>query len=207
MKITGIEAYQVDLPLHEGSYKWSGGKSVSVFDSTVVLIDTDEGVTGCGEVCPLGPFYLPAYASGARAGIAELGPSLLGEDPRQTRRLYRLMERTLELAMSGEVKSQNAPFLLRGAIGNLHHGRDAWEFVRRNWAEINELFPRNTISRIVESIRLLDRPEDVAQAQAFFAEHHVEQAAKTLEQILERQRVNADVRSHNEQPLRESLRA
>ena len=34
MKITRIIAYQVDLPLHEGSYKWSGGKSVSVFDST-----------------------------------------------------------------------------------------------------------------------------------------------------------------------------
>ncbi len=88
--------YQVDLPLHEGSYNWSDGKSVSVFDSTVVLIDTDEGICGCGEVCPLGPFYLPAYAAGARAGIAQLGPSLLGEDPRQTRRLYQLMERTLQ---------------------------------------------------------------------------------------------------------------
>ena len=95
MKITRIRVFQVDLPLHEGSYKWSGGKSVSVFDSTVVLIDTDEGITGCGEVCPLGPFYLPAFATGARTGIAELGPSLLGEDPRQTRRLYQLMDRTL----------------------------------------------------------------------------------------------------------------
>ena len=43
MKIRRIQAYQVDLPLHEGSYKWSGGKSVSVFDSTVVQIDTDAG--------------------------------------------------------------------------------------------------------------------------------------------------------------------
>ena len=83
MKITRIRAYRVELPLHEGSYKWSGGKSVSVFDSTIVAVETDEGVTGYGEVCPLGPFYLPAYAAGARAGIAELGPHLLGEDPRQ----------------------------------------------------------------------------------------------------------------------------
>ncbi|MDH5235558.1 MAG: mandelate racemase, partial [Gemmatimonadota bacterium] len=59
MRITGIRMYQVDLPLHEGSYKWSGGNSVSVFDSTVVAVDTDEGVTGWGEVCPLGPAYLP----------------------------------------------------------------------------------------------------------------------------------------------------
>ena len=36
MKITKITAWQVDLPLHEGNYKWSGGKSVGVFDSTLV---------------------------------------------------------------------------------------------------------------------------------------------------------------------------
>jgi L-alanine-DL-glutamate epimerase-like enolase superfamily enzyme len=95
MKITRIAAYQVDLPLHEGSYKWSGGKSVEVFDSTVVRVETDEGVVGHGEVCPLGPFYLPAYATGARTGIAELALHLLGEDPTQLERLNRLMDAAL----------------------------------------------------------------------------------------------------------------
>ncbi len=96
MKIARILAYRVDLPLHEGSYKWSGGKSVSVFDSTIVAVETDEGITGHGEVCPLGPFYLPAYAQGARTGIAELGPHLLGEDPRQLGKLNRLMDAALQ---------------------------------------------------------------------------------------------------------------
>ena len=81
LKITRIEAFQVDLPLHEGSYKWSGGNSVEVFDSTVVAVHTDAGLTGYGEVCPLGPAYLPAYAEGARAGIAKLAPQLIGLDP------------------------------------------------------------------------------------------------------------------------------
>ena len=48
MKITSIRAYQVDLPLHEGSYKWSGGNVVTVFDSTVVAVETDAGITGYG---------------------------------------------------------------------------------------------------------------------------------------------------------------
>jgi L-alanine-DL-glutamate epimerase-like enolase superfamily enzyme len=96
MKIRRISAYRVELPLHEGSYKWSGGKSVTVFDSTVVRIDTDEGVTGYGEVCPLGPFYLPAYAQGVRAGLAELGPHLLGEDPRHLGQLNRRMDAALK---------------------------------------------------------------------------------------------------------------
>ena len=82
MKITAIRAYQIDLPLHEGSYKWSGGNSVTVFDSTVVAVETNQGITGWGEVCPLGPAYLPAYAAGARAGMAELAPHLMGADPR-----------------------------------------------------------------------------------------------------------------------------
>lgn len=96
MKITRIAAYQVDLPLKEGSYRWSGGKSVSVFDSTIVRVETDSGIVGHGEACPLGPFYLPAYAQGVRAGIAELGPHLIGEDPTQLGALNRRMDAALK---------------------------------------------------------------------------------------------------------------
>src|SRR5215468_7465642 len=95
MKITSISAYQVDLPLHEGSYKWSGGNVVTVFDSTVVAVQTDAGITGYGEVCPLGPAYLPAYASGARAGIAELAPQMIGLDPTQPAVVHRFMNQKM----------------------------------------------------------------------------------------------------------------
>ena len=96
MKIRRISAYRVELPLHEGSYRWSGGKAVTVFDSTVVRIDTDEGLIGHGEVCPLGPFYLPAYAAGVRAGVLELGPHLLGECPLELQKLNRRMDAALK---------------------------------------------------------------------------------------------------------------
>jgi L-alanine-DL-glutamate epimerase-like enolase superfamily enzyme len=96
MRITRIAAYRIELPLHEGDYKWSGGKSVTVFDSTVVRVDTDIGITGYGEVCPLGPFYLPAYANGVRAGIAELGPHLIGDDPLQLGKLNRKLDTALK---------------------------------------------------------------------------------------------------------------
>ncbi len=95
MKIEHVAAYQVDLPLREGSYNWSGGKSVRVFDSTIVRIETDEGLVGWGEVCPLGPVYLPAYAGGARAGIAELAPHLIDQNPLEVGKLNHLMDRVL----------------------------------------------------------------------------------------------------------------
>ena len=96
MKIRRIAAYRVELPLHEGSYKWSGGKSVEVFDSTLVAVESDTGLVGWGEVCPLGPAYLPAYAEGVRAGIAVLAPHLLGEDPRELERLNRRMDAAMK---------------------------------------------------------------------------------------------------------------
>ena len=97
MKITAIRAYQIDLPLREGNYKWSGGNSVSVFDSTVVGVETDEGIIGWGEICPLGPAYLPAYANGARTGIAELAPHLIGADPLA----LDVLNRQMDAAMRG----------------------------------------------------------------------------------------------------------
>ncbi|MSR60149.1 MAG: mandelate racemase [Planctomycetaceae bacterium] len=130
MKITRILAYRIELPLCEGSYKWSGGKSVSVFDSTVVAVETDEEVTGYGEVCPLGPFYLPAYAAGVRTGIAELGPHLLGEDPTQLAKLncrmdaalqgHSYVKSALDIAcwdILGKVTSQPLCVLLGGRFG------------------------------------------------------------------------------------------
>ncbi|MFO0900036.1 MAG: cis-3-hydroxy-L-proline dehydratase [Pirellulales bacterium] len=96
MRITSIQVFQVDLPLHEGNYKWSQGKSVAVFDSTIVRVETDAGIAGHGEACPLGPVYLPAYAAGVRIGLQELAPQLLGQDPTQLTRLNHTMDRALK---------------------------------------------------------------------------------------------------------------
>jgi puromycin-sensitive aminopeptidase len=106
-----------------------------------------------------------------------------------------LVLRTCELAMSPDVKTQNAPFLLNLCIANRKHGATAWRFVRQHWTEANAAFPSNTIVRMVGAVRLLTDETVAADVQAFFAEHPIEQATKTLEQVLERQRVNTALRS------------
>ena len=104
MRIVGLSLFQVDLPLHEGTYNWSGGKSVRVFDSTIVRLVTDDGLEGFGEVCPLGPVYLPSYAEGARTGIVELVPALMGLDPRQPD----VVNRAMDTAMKGHAYVKSA---------------------------------------------------------------------------------------------------
>ena len=81
MKITAIKVWKVGLPLKEGRYNWSNGNFVDVFDSTVVAVETDIGLVGYAECCPLGSAYLPAYARGVRASLEEIGPKVIGLDP------------------------------------------------------------------------------------------------------------------------------
>ena len=97
MKISRISVYQVTLPL-EHPYRLSGGRLYfDKLDSTIIAIDTDEGIRGWGEGCPWGSTYLPAFGRGIRAGIEELAPQLLGLDPRRTDFIYR----TMDIALPG----------------------------------------------------------------------------------------------------------
>lgn len=79
MKITRLSVWTVPLTSHL-AYHMAGGKTCDTVSSVVLRIDTDEGVSGWGEVCPI-PHYLPAYADGVAPAIAEMAPVLLGADP------------------------------------------------------------------------------------------------------------------------------
>ena len=115
------------------------------------------------------------------------------------------LRRTIEFAWSGEVKTQNAPFLLNRCIANRWHGTVAWQSLSRRWAEANERFPDNTIVRMIDPVKLLTRPEVAADVESFFAEHPIPQAVKTLEQVLERQRVNVAVQTREGERLAAAL--
>ncbi len=95
MKITRVSVYQVDLPMKEGAYTWAT-QSFAAFDSTVVIVETDEGLSGVGETCPLGPSYLPAYAEGARTGVAKIAPGLIGVNPLSVGTVYEQMDLLLK---------------------------------------------------------------------------------------------------------------
>lgn len=96
MKIKKITQYRVDLPLLEGTYKWARDQQISVFDSNILTIETDTGLVGVGEFCALGSHYLPAFASGARAGFRELAPLLLNQDPLEIDKLNLMMDAALK---------------------------------------------------------------------------------------------------------------
>jgi len=92
LHIKSVTAFRVLQPFTGGTYRMSKGRSADCFDSLIVETTSDTGLTGWGEMAPLGNFYAPAFAAGARAGLAEIAPSLLGLDPRALGHLGRHMD-------------------------------------------------------------------------------------------------------------------
>src|SRR5918912_3960703 len=67
MRIRRVDVYAVRYTLAGGAFTMSGGRVASEQDSTVVRLETDDGLVGFGEVCVISPDYAPGYAPSARA--------------------------------------------------------------------------------------------------------------------------------------------
>ena len=117
-----------------------------------------------------------------------------------------LAQRSLALTLTDTIRSQNAPFLIQLLLQNRDTNELAWEFVKGEWDAINERFPDNTIPRLLGGVTTLSTPELAADVEAFLASHPVPQAVKTMEQHLERLRVNVALREREAARLAEALR-
>lgn len=96
MKITGISIYKADLPYVGGEYGWGAGNVIRTARASVVVIDTDAGISGCGEFTPCGENYMVANSEGVEAVARLIAPALIGEDPRQLSRIERIMDHVVQ---------------------------------------------------------------------------------------------------------------
>ena len=96
MKITKISIYKKQLPYVDGVYKWGRGNAIRVASSSVVVVDTDAGISGCGEFTPCGENYMVAHSEGVEAAARLMAKHLLGEDPRQIGRMEHLMDHIIQ---------------------------------------------------------------------------------------------------------------
>jgi puromycin-sensitive aminopeptidase len=116
-----------------------------------------------------------------------------------------LMRQVLGLAMSADVRTQNAPFLISACIANRDNGAMAWRMVHERWDEMNERFPSNSIVRMLAGIRSVGDAALAAEIEAFAAEHPVPQAKQTMRQHLERMRVTVDLRAREAEAIAAAL--
>jgi puromycin-sensitive aminopeptidase len=100
-----------------------------------------------------------------------------------------LLGQTLQRTIDGEVRSQDAPFLLRALLGSVSGRALAWEFVKTHWETMVRQYPPSAYRRIWEGITALVSPEWERDVHAFFESRRIVLGGKTLEQYLEQLRV------------------
>lgn len=96
MKIVKISVYLKTLKYKRGAYSWGRGNTIESSVSTIIVIETDAGVSGCGEFCPCGDNYMVAHKEGTEAAARLLAPALIGKDPRQVALIERIMDHTIQ---------------------------------------------------------------------------------------------------------------
>ncbi len=130
------------------------------------------------------------YRSATTPQIERRYLDTLADFPDETA-VQRLIERTL----TDDIRSQDGPYILGRALTNRLHGPMVWKYVKDNWSTVNQRFPTNSISRLLGGVRGLSDPEVAADVQSFIAANPVDQGGKTIEQHLERLRINVALRS------------
>ena len=106
-----------------------------------------------------------------------------------------LVDELLEAIVSGAVRTQDGPYLIRSALTNQEVGSHVWAFVASHWDLLTTRFPSNSVARMLEGIVMLDTSDQVAAVADFLAVHPVPQGTKQIAQHLERQRINAAFRT------------
>jgi puromycin-sensitive aminopeptidase len=116
-----------------------------------------------------------------------------------------LLERTLARTISGEIRTQDAPFLVSAILGNVYGRELAWDFVKTNWEKMDQLFPKQGLRRMCGGIVSLATPELERDVRDFFTTRKIDLGGKTLEQYLEQLRIAVTIRERDSRALRTYL--
>jgi puromycin-sensitive aminopeptidase len=112
-----------------------------------------------------------------------------------------LLERTLTRTLTGETRTQDAPFLISSVMGNVHGRELAWAFVKDNWDQMDRLFPKQGLRRMCGGIAALATPELERDVRAFFASRTIDLGGKTLDQYLEQLRIAVNMQQRDKRQL------
>ena len=118
-----------------------------------------------------------------------------------------LLQDVLQRSMSPDVRSQDTVLLVVALAGNRNGRELAWEFVKENWEEFDRRYGRGgfAIMRLVSitgAFTTLDRAREVEE---FFNSHPAPSAERTIQQSLERIRLNDRWLERNRQDVGEWL--
>jgi puromycin-sensitive aminopeptidase len=116
-----------------------------------------------------------------------------------------LLARTLARTIDGEIRTQDAPFIVSAMMTSVHGREQAWDFVKAYWDHMDRLFPKQGLRRMCGGIVGLATPELEQDVREFFASRKIDLGGKTLEQYLEQLRIAVAFRERVKDSLPQHL--
>jgi puromycin-sensitive aminopeptidase len=116
-----------------------------------------------------------------------------------------LLARTLARTINGEIRTQDAPFIVGALLTNVYGRERAWDFVKANWDQMDRLFPKQGLRRMCGGIVGLATPELEEDVRAFFSSRKIDLGGKTLDQYLEQLRVAVSFREREGRTIQATL--
>ena len=94
-----------------------------------------------------------------------------------------LRRRTVDPALSPEIRNQDAGNLLAHVLAQPSAGTDVWPRVQERWSDLSaKVDPFFGIVRVIGALGTLCDEHDITSLQTFFATHHATGADRTLQQ-------------------------
>ncbi|MBS0152186.1 MAG: M1 family metallopeptidase [Nitrospira sp.] len=116
-----------------------------------------------------------------------------------------LVGRTLARTINGEIRTQDASFIVGSLMANVYGREQAWVFVKANWDQMDKLFPKQGLRRMCGGIVGLATPELEKDVLQFFSSRKIDLGGKTLDQYLEQLRVAVSFRERERNTLHTTL--
>jgi puromycin-sensitive aminopeptidase len=101
-----------------------------------------------------------------------------------------LLQRTLEMCLSGEVRTQDAPYVIGSILTSRAGAGLAWDFIEQRWDAITSRFPDSSVPRMLEGIAGVADAGLARRIHAFLADRPIRQGDKQLAQSRERLDIN-----------------
>ena len=113
----------------------------------------------------------------------------------------KLLQRTLDFALSPEVRSQDALNVVTSVLGNPAGQQLAWDFIRQHWSEIEKAGGPFASAEIVQATGVFCDTGKRDEVTEFFTAHKVEAAERSYKQSIERINICSDLKSRQEPQL------
>jgi aminopeptidase N/puromycin-sensitive aminopeptidase len=98
----------------------------------------------------------------------------------------KLVERTLDMSVSPEMRNQDAPFRIAAALNNSQTQAVAWTWIKGHWPEVEKKLTTSNGVAIIGGARSFCSADLRDDVQQFFSEHKVPTSERALRQAVER---------------------